>query len=197
MLSKVNPQAAEVGSLLAQYARKNNSGYVDCFTITAKVPNASLKRDVSARGFAESFFGCPAFVPERIVLKSASLVGKIFGRSLAGGPTEKKAGAASTRTVGPDSGQDAYGSGFFKVIETRSNEILLGSDVGTKTWLAVEAKKTDPTVTEITMQMGSVLSSEASESRVYKALIGPHIYYSRILLASAAGSYVKTLQTQP
>lgn len=160
MTSSIQPQELPGTALLRRY--EPQGAYMDCFTVEA--PGV-----IALAGFVEAFYTTRLFKLERLLLRAA---GKPWtdadARALAHGGA---ASFAAWRVEGRDAGQ-----------------LLLGDFTGrTKSWLMVE-----PSSTGTRMYFGSAVvplkdrqTGERRMGAVFRALLGFHRLYSRLLLAAA------------
>ena len=118
--------------------------------------------EVSLPDFIERFYRSAAFRPERVVLG-------LIGRG---------ASDADARAVARG---EADGIAVWKVVERRDGEALLESKgTGTASWFAVE-----PLDGGTRLLFGSWGGSIGESG--WKAMLRPHVWYSRFLLAGVAG----------
>lgn len=157
--NRVIATAPPAGSLLAAYAARGE--YTDCFRVSG--PGA-----VSLPRFLEAFYGSPLFRLERWLLAR-------FARAPSSGADllDLAEGRADRFAV-------------WRVEARRPDEIVLAAGV-TRSWLSVSPDAADPG-RRVTLHFGSaiVLHRSRPPGRVWRALLGMHLWYSRALLGAAA-----------
>ncbi|NVE95130.1 hypothetical protein [Altererythrobacter lutimaris] len=158
-MGKVRACELPEGSLLAGFGGADD--YRDCFC--REVPG-----EVSLEQYIERFYSSAVFRPERVVL---GLIGRGASaediRALASGESDQIA--------------------VWKVVERKPDEILLLSrDTNTASWLAVSSSSeaVGQTKNKTKLLFGSWVGG-INESR-WRVMLAPHVWYSRLLLESAA-----------
>lgn len=114
--------------------------------------------DLTLDEFIERFYSALAFLPERLLLK------------VLGTPASSKDARAFARGE-----TDRFGA--WEVVERKGSEMLaLSKDTNTASWFAIE-----PLDTGTRLKFGSWVGSIGESG--WKALLRPHVWYSRQLLA--------------
>jgi hypothetical protein len=147
------------GSLLAAYAARGE--YTDCFQVRWPGP-------VSLPEFVEAFYGSPLFRLDRWLL--AQLARSPSSRSDLHALAEGRA--------------DRFA--LWRVEARRFDEIMLAAGA-TRSWLGVSPDAQEPRH-RVTLRFGSAVVGHRGRppGRLWRATLGLHLWYSRVLLGAAA-----------
>jgi hypothetical protein len=215
---RVQACAVPSRSLLAQHISQYPKPYWDCFelqvvTSTSSLSNNTTNKNVAgnnnkspnhpvmvAMSFAKSFFTSPAFRMEAFVLESVRLGASAFS------PPQLDQGVADTdhnstrRQPTTTTTKDSFGSGLFRPKETTENEIILDSGMFLH-WLQVdfenhfpgqnndasESHRSDDMGRVVYFRLGTICKHPTFLVMLLKY---PHLFYSKLLLASAVKHHV-------
>ena len=166
-MSSVHPCEVPVNSLLRSY--KDGAGYADCYV--AEVPGL-----VTQETFIEAFYTSPLFKVERTILEYLA---------------SKPATDAEAKQLAAGK---AVKFSAWRIEAQSASELLLADFTGcTRSWLMATPSTSSATATSTLLYFGSAVLPRKSQGAqkpsmglTFKALLGFHRLYSRLLLSAAS-----------